>query len=87
MSYSGAVVELYWEPRPDPISFATGVGTPGSRAMRLKTIDVTVDGLRARSYRLSYQVTPSGRSMLSAIAVFRVPLDQALCRSPGMSCH
>lgn len=67
VSYSGAVVELYWEPRPDPISFATGVGTPGSRAMRLKTIDVTVDGLRARSYRLSYQVTPSGRSMLSAI--------------------
>lgn len=67
VSYNGAVVELYWETRPDPIAFTTGVGAPGSRALRLKTIDVMVDGQQARAYRLSYQTLPSGRSMLSSV--------------------
>ena len=67
VSYNGAIVQLYWETRPDPVSFTTGVGVPGSRVLRLKTIDVTVDAQQARAYRLTYQTTPSGRSMLSSV--------------------
>src|SRR5262249_35846234 len=58
---------LYREQRPDVYSFATG-GTPGLKRYRLKTIDVTVSGSRARSYALSYTVSGStSRSVLSSV--------------------
>ena len=53
VSYNGAVVRLHREPRPDPITFATG-GALGTTRFRLRSIDVTVAGARARAYRLDY---------------------------------
>ncbi|MBP6843309.1 MAG: VCBS repeat-containing protein [Kofleriaceae bacterium] len=53
VAYNGTLVRLYREARPDPISFATGRGIAKTR-FRLRSIDVTVGGSRARAYRLDY---------------------------------
>ncbi|MBK9034172.1 MAG: VCBS repeat-containing protein [Myxococcales bacterium] len=53
ISYNGALIRLFREARPDPITFATG-GALGTTRYRLRSIDVTVSGARSRAYRLDY---------------------------------
>ena len=70
ISYNGAVITFYYEPRPDVELVATGVGLSTLRG-RLETIDVTVSGSRVRAYKLSYAASPaSERSLLSSVQQF-----------------
>ncbi|MBI2390153.1 MAG: VCBS repeat-containing protein [Deltaproteobacteria bacterium] len=70
VTYNGNAINLYWEPRPDAFTFATGAGL-GSTAYRLKTVDVLAHGARARSYKLAYAVSPtSARSTLASVQRF-----------------
>jgi RHS repeat-associated protein len=66
VSYNGALVKLYWETRPDPITYAiNGLATT---AYRLKTVDVSVGGSRARAYKLTYATSgATGRSLLTSV--------------------
>lgn len=66
VTYNGTAVTMYWEPRPDPISFATGSGM-GNTNWRMKSIDVSVSGSHVRGYRLAYQDLASTRSTLAAV--------------------
>jgi RHS repeat-associated protein len=70
ISYNGTTLKFYSEPRPDEISYATGAGLAKIR-YRLKTIDVTVNGTRARAYKLSYTTgTSTSQSLLSGVQQF-----------------
>ncbi len=51
--YNGVVVRFYREARPDPITYATGRSLAHTR-FRVRSIDVTVGGVRSRVYRLDY---------------------------------
>lgn len=65
--YNGVSIKLWREARTDDISFANGV-TVGHTQYRLKTIDVTVGGIRARAYKLEYSYGPNtGRSRLAKV--------------------
>jgi RHS repeat-associated protein len=67
VSYNGTTVNLYWEQRPDVEGRGNGHEV-ASYWGRLKTIDVVVSGVRARSYRLTYNLSGStGRSLLSGV--------------------
>ncbi len=67
ITYSGTVVRFYRELRPDPVSYASGVHLAVQR-YRLKTIDVTVGGQRARAYGLFYGASAASlRSVLTAV--------------------
>jgi RHS repeat-associated protein len=54
--YETAEVRFYWASRPDQVQFATGKHLVRTD-LRLKTIDVTVGGQRARAYALRYDGT------------------------------
>jgi RHS repeat-associated protein len=65
--YNGVGIKLWREDRTDDVSFANGV-TVGVSRYRLKTIDVTVGGQRARAYKLEYSYGPNtGRSRLQKV--------------------
>jgi RHS repeat-associated protein len=67
IQYNGVVIKLWRENRTDDVSFANGLYV-GSTRYRLKTIDVTVGGQRARAYKLEYSYGPStGRSRLQKV--------------------
>ncbi len=67
IAYNGTSVKFYREGRPDELTYATGAGLARTR-YRLKTVDVTVNGSRARTYRLSYTTSAaSGRSLLASV--------------------
>ncbi|HEY3356583.1 MAG TPA: RHS repeat-associated core domain-containing protein [Polyangia bacterium] len=67
VSYNGTVVTLYRETRPDAASYATGAGLART-SYRLKTIDVTVGGARARAFKLAYTTSGStARSLLASV--------------------
>ena len=71
VTYNGTTVRLWREARPDPYSFTTGSGTVGRSSYRLRSIDVTVGGSRARAYKLTYATAPStGRSTLTSVQQF-----------------
>lgn len=70
ISYNGMVIKFYWEVRPDPIPYAIGSGMATIRH-RLKTIDVTVSGSRARVYKLTYMTSvETSRSLLQSVQQF-----------------
>ncbi len=70
ITYNGAMVKFYRELRPDPIYFATGAGM-GQTRYRIKTIDVTVGGNRARAYKLEYDASDrTGRSLLERVTQY-----------------
>lgn len=72
----GALIEFRWEGRPDILTMAQG-GFLEEMTRRLKRIDVTEQGERARTYELTYQPELSGllgwrlnRSWLASIRMF-----------------
>ncbi|MBI2394387.1 MAG: hypothetical protein HYV09_32755 [Deltaproteobacteria bacterium] len=70
ISYNGTSIRFYREARPDPITFATGASI-GRTNYRLKSIDVTVSGARARAYKLSYTTSAStSNSLLASVQQF-----------------
>ncbi|OLR91813.1 RHS repeat-associated core domain-containing protein [Actinokineospora bangkokensis] len=71
IAYNGTAITLHYEPRPDPDQEAIGNGALTTALGRVKTIDVTVDGARLRSYQLSYTTSAStSRSLLTAVRQF-----------------
>lgn len=65
--YNGTIIKFYTETRPDSFTAATGDGLATSN-QRLKTIDVSVDGHRLRTYALSYTSNAlTGRSLLASV--------------------
>jgi RHS repeat-associated protein len=66
ITYNGTVVKFFSEIRPDFITYATG-GNLVTVRYRLKTIDITVGGSRARAYALNYVKTASSRSALHQV--------------------
>jgi RHS repeat-associated protein len=70
VAYNGTVVKFYSELRSDPMTAANGQGFVTTR-YRLKTIDVTVSGSRARAYQLTYTTSAStSRSLLASVQQF-----------------
>jgi hypothetical protein len=53
ITYNGAVIKFYYEIRPDALTYASNRAQTIQRR-RLKTIDVTLGGARARAYALEY---------------------------------
>lgn len=67
ITYGPHQIRFYSETRPDPAFFVTGAGSM-QFDRRLKAIDVTTSGSRARAYALSYDVSPaSGSSRLTSV--------------------
>lgn len=67
IDYNGTVIKFYRELRPDPITYAAG-DTQVAVRYRLKSIDVTIGGARARTYALQYaQHSGSLRSVLTRV--------------------
>jgi Salmonella virulence plasmid 65kDa B protein/FG-GAP-like repeat len=71
----GAVIRLYWEGRPDPVSVAQG-GFLDTIERRVHAIEVRDAGALARIYNLDYQPEPS--------AAAGYALDQSWLRSVQM---
>lgn len=70
ISYAGVVVTINRETRPDIPIFATGASLAAQRH-RLKSISVTVNGVRRNSYVLSYALSVrTGRSLLTKVQQF-----------------
>jgi RHS repeat-associated protein len=70
VTYGEAILRFYWEVRPDPITFATGLSL-GRTSYRLKSLDVKVEGQRARAYSLHYSTsTSTGRSLLREVRTY-----------------
>jgi RHS repeat-associated protein len=74
ISYNGNTVKIYWETRPDPISYATGAGI-GQINKRVKTIDVKVGVSRLQALAVTYRVPVAGvgaafRSRVTSIQEF-----------------
>ncbi len=70
ITYNGNQIAFKWEQRTDVENRATGV-TLASYYGRLKTVDITVSGARARAYKLTYTTSAgSGRSLLSQVQQF-----------------
>jgi len=65
--YTGTLVTLYYELRPDPLSYANGSGFDTTVRRRLKTIAVTSGSAKVRAWRLTYGLTASGRSALREV--------------------
>ena len=81
ISYNGTVIKFYYETRPDVVIYAIGSNNPVAVRYRLKTIDVTVGGSRARAYKLTYKQGASTRSFLDEVQEFGS--DAALNASTG----
>jgi RHS repeat-associated protein len=70
IDYNGTQILFLSEPRPDSVSYAIGT-TFGFMNLRLKAIDIKVDGKRVRSYALNYIASSAtGRSMLQSVQEF-----------------
>lgn len=61
ITYGGAEIKFYWETRPDPYAYATGVNTI-SVTHHLKTIDVKFASNRVRTYTQESHRSPSTAS-------------------------
>lgn len=61
IEYNRTVLTLYREARPDELSYATGASSVRMRS-RLKTVDVVINGKRARVYRLFYDSAEAMRT-------------------------
>lgn len=70
IQYNQTVVRFYWESRPDVVSF--GIGTElDTQSRRLRTVEVLVEGERARAYGFQYSMHPTTRrSNLNGVSVF-----------------
>jgi YD repeat-containing protein len=66
ITYNGTVIKFYWQSRPDPVTYATGLGV-GQWNDRLQSIDVQVAGSRRAAYAVSYVTSTTNRSMVSSI--------------------
>lgn len=67
ISYSGAVIKFYWQTRPDPVSFATGVNTI-SALKRIRTVAISWSGSLVRAYALTYDTAlTTGTSRLTQV--------------------
>jgi hypothetical protein len=55
ITYGGAQIKFYWETRPDPFSYASGLSSIDV-VDRLKTIDVQFAAARVRTYSLAYNI-------------------------------
>ena len=90
ITYDGVQVKFYYEERPDVQSYSTGRGLIAQR-QRLKTVDVTVGGKRARAYALQYTSPASGglRSLLTEVRQYgtdaTVDAAGAICQNPAAS--
>jgi RHS repeat-associated protein len=70
VDYNGTHVAIYGEPRPDPVTFGVG-SVVAKTTRRLKAIDITVGGRRARAYDLSYDLAPgTSRSRLTTLRMY-----------------
>jgi RHS repeat-associated protein len=70
VTWASAQVSLYYDARPDPITFANGEYL-GRTSYRLKTIDVLFGSARVRSYKLSYGTSSTtGQSLLTSVQQF-----------------
>jgi RHS repeat-associated protein len=71
IEYIGAhtIIRFSYEERPDTITSATGGNEFSTLRYRLKMIDITVGGQRARAYELRYanRDSSTGRSLLSEV--------------------
>lgn len=73
ITYGGATVRFYWETRPDPYTYATGLNTI-TVSHRLRTIEVRFAANRVRTYALSYSTSQVvGLSRLVSVQQF--PFD------------
>jgi len=71
VTYNGVTVKFHRELRPDPITFSNGSSFQGRNNYRLKSIDVSVNGVRLRAYKLTYSRSASTqRSLLVGIQQF-----------------
>jgi RHS repeat-associated protein len=79
-------IRFSYEERPDPITSATGLDEFSTVRYRLKTIDITVGGQRARAYELRYDNRDSstGRSLLSEVQEYG--RDTEICYSSMQDC-
>lgn len=67
IQYNGNLISFVSEPRPDGLREAVGVALSALNS-RLRVVDVTVGGLRARAYALGYGTSRStGRSQLNSV--------------------
>ncbi|PWW67108.1 RHS repeat-associated core domain-containing protein [Actinokineospora spheciospongiae] len=70
IAYNGTTIAFRYETRPDTEQAAIGNGALTTLRGRVKTIDVSVDGNRLRTYRLGYTVSTTGRSLLTGVQQF-----------------
>jgi len=67
IEYNQTRIQLFWEDRPDVMTWATG-NSLVSLEKRLKTVDVIVEGTRARAFALGYSTHPTtARSVLATL--------------------
>ena len=67
VDYNQTHIQFYWETRPDVMEWAVGTNLI-SLDSRLKTVDVLVEGQRARTFSLEYSVHPTtNRSILTRL--------------------
>jgi RHS repeat-associated protein len=77
IEYNGTILKFYPERRPDAVTYAVGRDLVHMR-YRLKSIDVTVGGSRARTYELTYaSSSSSGSSLLKSVQQFGT--DATVC--------
>jgi RHS repeat-associated protein len=69
--YADVEIRFQTEPRPDPISVATGAGLV-SNGTRLQVVDLFAAGQRIRAYALRYGTNPNGtrQSLLHSVQQF-----------------
>ncbi len=67
ITYNGTTIKFWRESRPDPITFINGVFV-GTTNYRLKTIDVTVSGVRPRADKIVYTTSATtSRSLVQSV--------------------
>jgi hypothetical protein len=89
ITYTGTVVDFFWETRPDVLSYATGKSI-GRAKKRLITVRVTHGGAVQKAFRIAYNQSPtSGLSRLITIQQYgtNVVLMQRAPSSTGRSCR
>jgi hypothetical protein len=70
ITYTGTTVNFYWEDRPDPVSYGTGISV-GRSKKRLTTVKVTHGGAVQKAFALTYgQNAVSGLSRLVAVTPY-----------------
>ena len=70
ITYNRTTIRLYREARPDPLQYTHGAGL-ATMNYRLKSIDVLVQGQRARIYQLSYTTgATTNNSVLTQVQQF-----------------